>query len=274
MNWRTALSAGIRFAFIKAGGAANYGNYADPQFERNSTRCAELSIPVGYYWYFFPAIDPIDQAEYFWHLVKGKPYNLPLVMDLENSSKVSARELTILAEAFTGRLHELSAQYPMLYSRSTFLHENTVYSDFWTQMELWIARYTVKRKPWTNLGDPGIVTPPYWDEWVFWQYSDGGNGLGLEYGAESKSIDLNYFNGDELGFNFYAGLVPGEIPVGLVPIETVEILAPVLNIRSLPAEASNDLGNLLAGCIVPVTEIEGDWKKIEGWIQKDYAKKV
>ncbi len=30
--------------------------------------------------------------------------------------------------------------------------------------------------------------------WTFWQYTQ--NGDGLAYGAESKSIDLNWFNGD------------------------------------------------------------------------------
>ncbi len=274
MDWETALSAGIRFTFIKAGGASNYGSYADPQFERNSAECAALSIPAGYYWYFYPTIDPVAQADYFWNLVEGKPRNLPLVLDLENSTDVSPKKLTNRAGAFTKRLFELSAQYPMLYSRSTFLHENTVYADFWSQMDLWIARYTVKRKPWTNPGDPSIVTPPYWDDWLFWQYSNGGNGLGPDYGAESKSIDLNYFNGDELAFSLYAGLVPEEIQVGIIPIETVEILATVLNIRSLPDENSNDLGNLLKGCVLPVTETQGDWKRIEGWIHGEYTKKA
>jgi lysozyme len=274
MDWNIALSAGIRFAIIKAGGASKYGNYPDPQFERNAAECAALSIPVGYYWYFYPTIDPIEQADYFWELVKGKPRNLPLVLDLENSQNLTPKELTNRAGAFTRRMFELSSEFPMLYSRSTFLHENTIYADFWSQMELWIARYTVKRKPWSNPGDSSLVTPPYWDDWVFWQHSNGGNGRGAEFGADSKSIDLNYFNGDEAAFELNAGLVPEPIPVGIVPIETVEVLATVLNIRALPDVNSADLGNLLKGCTVPVTAIEGDWKKIEGWIHGDYTQRV
>jgi hypothetical protein len=50
-----------------------------------------------------------------------------------------------------------------LYSRSSFLHENTIGADFWSQMELWFARFTVKRKPLSNPGDPDFVTPPSWD---------------------------------------------------------------------------------------------------------------
>jgi lysozyme len=274
MDWEIARSAGIRFAFIKAGGASHYGNYPDPQFERNAAECAALSIPVGYYWYFYPTIDPITQADYFWDLVKGKPRNLPLVLDLENSQNVSQKELTNRTGAFTRRMLDHSAQYPMLYSRSAFLHENTIYAHFWSQMELWIARYTVKRKPWSNPGDPSIVTPPYWDDWIFWQHSNGGNGLGPEFGADSKSIDLNYFNGDEVAFNLYAGLTSEIIPVGIVPIETVEVMTSVLNIRALPSVNSKDLGDLLKGCKVPVSAIDGDWQKIEGWIHGDYTKSV
>jgi hypothetical protein len=48
----------------------------------------------------------------------------------------------------------------------------------------------------------------------------------------------------------------------------------VLNIRALPEVANSDLGDLLKGCKVPVTEVAGDWKKIEDWIHGDYTKQV
>ena len=117
MDWETALSAGIRFAFIKAGGGSTYGSYADPQFERNAAECASLSIPVGYYWYFYPTDDPLTQADYFWDLVEDKSRNLPLVLDLENAKDVTPVQLTERAGAFTNRMLELSGEYPMLYSQ-------------------------------------------------------------------------------------------------------------------------------------------------------------
>ena len=47
------------------------------------------------------------------------------------------------------------------------------------------------------MNTPRIPAP--WTAWTFWQYTDKGNGL--QYGAESLNIDLNYFNGDEEAFN-------------------------------------------------------------------------
>jgi hypothetical protein len=45
--------------------------------------------------------------------------------------------------------------------------------------------------------NPGITKPDIpapWKDWLFWQYSATGDGLA--FGAESKGIDLNLFNGD------------------------------------------------------------------------------
>ena len=50
--------------------------------------------------------------------------------------------------------------------------------------------------------------PSNFDTWVFWQFSADGNGRGPEFGASSKSIDLNYFNGDLAAFNAYIGEPP------------------------------------------------------------------
>ena len=55
----------------------------------------------------------------------------------------------------------------------------------WLYYPLWIAHYTSADQP---------IVPKPWEDWLFWQYSAKGNGP--KYGAESKSIDLNWFNGD------------------------------------------------------------------------------
>ena len=69
----------------------------------------------------------------------------------------------------------------------------------------WIARYTTLPLPWGNPGDSASLKPRDWDSWVFWQFSADGNGRGPEFGAQSASIDLNYFNGDETDFRVYCG---------------------------------------------------------------------
>ena len=289
MDWKMARHAGIQFAFIKAGGAGIHGNYEDRHFERNADECAKLAIPVGYYWFFDPTLDAKEQADFFWNQVKDKPRHLPLVLDLETAKDSTPRKITNRAVSFSLRIKERSLSFPMVYSRASFLNMSTVKSAHWAKMELWIARYTVRRKPWGNNNDPSYLKPPHWDRWVFWQYSADGNGRGAEFGAESKSIDINYFYGNEADFSKYAGVTiepieeeptsiePAEVtpkPVedGIKHIQTVEVTATALNIRSLPNESSNDLGKLVKASKIPVTKTEGVWMKIEGWIHGGFTK--
>jgi GH25 family lysozyme M1 (1,4-beta-N-acetylmuramidase) len=93
----------------------------------------------------------------------------------------------------------------------------------WDFVDLWIARYTSKRKPWGNLlpwPDSPAIKPRDFDDWLFWQYSADGNGKGPEFGASSKSIDLNWFNGDQAAFDEYINKPPeSTYPPDLLDVE-------------------------------------------------------
>jgi GH25 family lysozyme M1 (1,4-beta-N-acetylmuramidase) len=75
-------------------------------------------------------------------------------------------------------------QLPMLYTNPDILQNVLGYYTPWiTKYPLWIAHYGV------TVPRPG----PLYNTYRFWQYTD--RGPGLDYGAESKQIDLDYFNG-------------------------------------------------------------------------------
>ena len=66
----------------------------------------------------------------------------------------------------------------------------------WNYYPLWVAHYTTAAapqvpEPWKSMSD-----------WTFWQYTANGNGL--LYGAESKSLDMNWFNGDMEDLIFFS----------------------------------------------------------------------
>jgi GH25 family lysozyme M1 (1,4-beta-N-acetylmuramidase) len=218
MNWSKARSAGANFAFIRAGRAGTDGiNAVDERFEENVIGADSVDMPAGYYWYFRPNYDVNAQADYFCDLIKNKPRKLPLVMDLEATGNLSPTTITKRAADFALRINENVNELPMLYSRAYWLNENTVPDELLKLLELWIARYTFKGKPWGNLlpyPDLPGVKPRDYDTWVFWQWSADGNNRGAEFGASSKSIDLDYFNGDQAAFNAYIGEPP--------PLETHE----------------------------------------------------
>jgi hypothetical protein len=79
----------------------------------------------------------------------------------------------------------------------------------WEFVNLWVARYKNLTGPW----DDGYCIPRDFDDWDFWQFSTDKNGRGAEFGAESKSIDLNYFNGDQEAFEAYIDTLPEHIRV-------------------------------------------------------------
>ena len=57
----------------------------------------------------------------------------------------------------------------------------------WKYYPLWIAHYTSAKKP---------TLPKPWVDWLFWQH--GVYPVGIKYGAESKLLDLDWFNGSLL----------------------------------------------------------------------------
>lgn len=203
MDWSVARVAGAKFAFIRAGSISNITGipYTDYQFETNA-RIAPDYMPVGFYWYFRPQFDPVAQAEYFCNLIKDKRWKLPPVLDLEDEGGLSAAEVTEAAKIFIIEVFVNLDVWPLLYSRAQWLNNHTVDDEVWDFVNLWVARYKEGLTgPWSD----GFSIPRDFDEWVFWQFSADTNNRGAEFGAKSKSIDLNYFNGDEDDFLLYLG---------------------------------------------------------------------
>ena len=202
MDWGKADSAGAKFAFIRAGSITATGGvpYTDYQFETNA-RIAHDYMPVGFYWYFRPQWDAAAQAEYFCNLIKDKRWLLPPVLDLESSWGMGPVEITEAAKIFITEVYVRLGFWCLLYSRALWLNDYTVSDAIWDFVELWVARYADLDGPWSD----GYCIPRDFDDWRFWQFSAGGNGRGPEFGAESKSIDLDYFNGDKNAFDKYLG---------------------------------------------------------------------
>lgn len=213
MNWSKTVSAGARFAIIRAGYSSSNGggNYTDERFEENVIGADSVGLPIGYYWYFRPNYNVNAQVDYFCSLIRDKPRRLPVVMDLESTGNLTPAVITRRSADFALRVNENINELPMLYSRAYWLNANTIPDDLMKLLELWIARYTSKGKPWGNLlpwPDSPRIKPRDYDTWVFWQYSADGNNKGAEFGASSNSIDLNYFNGDMAAFRTYIGEEP------------------------------------------------------------------
>ena len=204
MDWPKAKQAGAKFAFIRAGSInMNTGVcYKDYQLDRNADLAPEqMNDNIGFYFYFRPRYDPVKQADYFYSLVRDYKWGA-LVVDCESAGALYAtvRKNT---ERMAHEIGQICAHKPaIIYTRASYW--NSVLGDqSWAMLyDLWIARYNSHiNHPW---GD-GNCKPLGWDDFVFWQYSADGNGMGSTYGGQSASMDLNRFNGTETELCQYFG---------------------------------------------------------------------
>lgn len=138
---------------------------------------------------------------------------------------------------------------------------------------LWVAHYN------TSVTKPDI--PFDWEKrygpggWTFWQWSADGNGRGAEFGMQSRSVDLNRYNGSIEDFNrqFKTNIqpLPGSPPTppppatlpGRVKVQNV------MNVRNFPAVVpGSDVGDLHANAILEVTGDVGDWFEVKAFVWK------
>lgn len=211
MDWQKNYNAGGKYAIIRAG-VWDYSTCApgrDYEFDYNS-EVAPHYMPVGYYWPIHTNVDVIRQADYFCTLVRDKPRPVKLWTDVEidyaeQTPAVYTTELKKFLARIFANLNEVSG----IYTRANFWNLNVQASADWAKLDLWIARYACVVNPWGNPGDSSLIKPRDWNTWRFWQFSADRppNGRGAEFGSQSNSIDLNYFNGDQVAFDEYIGQV-------------------------------------------------------------------
>jgi len=261
MDWHKARSAGARFAFIRAGSIDSVTGicYTDYQFLRNAKIAPEY-MPVGFYWYFRPQFDPIKQANYFCSLIRDIRRSLPPVLDLETTGDMKPTDITNAASDFILQVYSRLNVWCLLYGRALWLNLHTIPCSVFNQIDIWIARYIALSAPWAD----NHCIPRDFKNWRFWQFSAGGNGKGPTFGAKSKSIDLDYFNGTQEDLNKYIGAPGPKL------IRITSTLA--TSIRSSQEGAA--IGATWRGAEWPITETVGDYYKIEGWVSKDKAEEI
>lgn len=206
VDWKKAVDAGIKFAFIRAGScdSATGAMYSDHAFPTHIIDAPKELDLLGYYWYFRPNHDPIAQADYFVDLIDFAPLVLPPVADLEDAGGLGPSALEQSCKKFLDRIESKMHVKPIIYTRASWWNYYMRSPSWGPDYDLWIARYSASLShPW---GD-GAYKPTSWADWKFWQYSADGNYQGPVYGVDSDHIDLNRWNGDLNSLRDYAGLV-------------------------------------------------------------------
>lgn len=138
IDW-SLLKNFIDFAIIRAG----YGRLAsqkDIKFEANYQGCVNNNIPCGAYWYSYAlSVAEIQtEANVFLETIKGKKFEYPVYLDIEEQSQASLSSDTINAmiKAFCTILED-NGYFVGVYSYDSFFSK--VSSDVQSRYSLWVA---------------------------------------------------------------------------------------------------------------------------------------
>lgn len=259
INWDLMKASGISFVICKAG----QNNFYDPTFSYNWFEAKRRGIPRGSYWFLDYRTSPKSQAQKYWELLKDDPGEGPLVVDFESGSSglwEDAYDFIVELQRLSGYPdHKIWIYTGYYYWIDAFDIGEEVKMLWFKRYPLWLAWYASEAKD--------VIIPPPWTKCVLWQ--QGTPVIGLQSGAQSKEIDYNALNGDELSLAYYFEGV--EIPPLGEPMY-FKVVTTSLNVRSsasAPSDNSNDLGafNLMANDIVEVDDLPviasgTTWRKI------------
>ena len=181
INWSHVKTDGVNFAIIRAG----IGHRVDDQFANNYAGCKSNSVPVGAYWYSkaTTVAEAKQEAQDFLAALKGKTFEYPVYMDLEESAQfaLGKAKCSELVDAFLTVL-EQAGYYAGLYCSTSYLNSH-VSESVRKRYAIWVAQYSNQC---TYSSDYGI-----------WQHSVAGHpdydvfGKGSVYGITGQ-CDLDY----------------------------------------------------------------------------------
>jgi hypothetical protein len=279
------------------------GKWPDPTFDYVVKSLKPYNMPMGYYQLLHVRASSTNMKAQFAALRNVvATYGMPalgIVLDCEtNPDNLTKQQYgDQLAKFLKWCYEEWGEENITIYTRTSWWDWTLggYKTDYPKRAKLWIARYKESipvptdqyyglPKDWKD-----IANPKYINKWSHWQNSADGNLLAPSFGLyDCKSIDLNRFFGNAEQFKRLYGVYPNEItnPLGgvvtdppddgeiepIVSIKEVQVTASALNTRNKPNGV--DLGQLIRNSVVPVTEEEGDWLKIEAWIHGGYVIEV
>jgi GH25 family lysozyme M1 (1,4-beta-N-acetylmuramidase)/uncharacterized protein YgiM (DUF1202 family) len=282
---KMAKTAG--YVIIRAG----QNTWVDPDFKVNWRESKLAGLPRGSYWFYDSRAEPKRQAELWAQQYAGDFGELPLFADFEENYKGPYTGwknwytfLERLKQLVSGKEIDIYTAYYYWRDNAPNATTQAASLEYFHQYPLWIANYST--------AEPLIPKPWAKGEWLFWQYTEVGDGD--LYGVESKGIDLNYFNGDMAAFRVRFNLEdtppppppdPDPIPDDDTPTGVLYRVTavPSLKVREGPGVTYNAIGLLYTNEVVEEINATADrsWLKVRksdgsllGWSPSAYLENV
>ncbi|GIU69797.1 MAG: hypothetical protein KatS3mg002_1033 [Candidatus Woesearchaeota archaeon] len=194
MNFNKSYEEGVRFAFIKA----SQRDFMDRDFIYNWDSAKRAGLLRGAYHFLTWDRSPKTQAKFFWSLLKEDSGELPAVLDFEYWGTVPSNAHNFAVE-FYREFKSLTDKKLIIYTGAYFWSKYAPSNSPLYETDLWIASYTSQ-----EIMERNIKNLTKWKTWTFWQFTDRLDGI--KFGAESKQLDGNYFNGSLEDLYKYAGI--------------------------------------------------------------------
>ncbi|MGN0607668.1 MAG: glycoside hydrolase family 25 protein [Oscillospiraceae bacterium] len=141
IDFERVKSDGISGVIIRAGFGRLFSQ-KDPMFEKYYAGARAAGLNIGAYWYSYAvsAEEAKAEAEVFLEAVKGKKFELPLYLDIEERKQVSlGKEIcSEMAEEFCGVL-ERAGYFAGIYSFDSFFGSN-LSAEVQARFSCWAAR--------------------------------------------------------------------------------------------------------------------------------------
>ncbi len=166
-----------QFVFIKA---SEGKTYRDEAFERNYQGAREAGLKVGAYHFFRKNREGKDQADNFLGAVRGKAFDLPLVIDLEDDwgNGVTVDRKTAVQRVLD-MINILTDEGYMVMIYTNLDGYNKYYKDLLADHDLWLCSFT----------SPDLL--PHLPHCIQ-QFSHEGTVAGVE-----GAVDLNVYRGSK-----------------------------------------------------------------------------
>ena len=174
VDFEKAAAMGLKFVIMKA---SEGSDFKDAAFISNIKRARQAGLKVGIYHFFRFDSDGRMQALNLLHSVRGRKFDMPLVIDLEEwgNPSVPARTVASRLRAMLETL-ESAGMSVMLYTNKDGYYRYV--RGRLDEYPLWLCSFSEI--------DRSIP-------WTFWQYSHRGH-----IGDSFRFVDLDLFRGDSL----------------------------------------------------------------------------
>lgn len=222
IDFKKVKAEGIKFVMLNAG----YGKFIwqkDPEFENNYKNAKAEGLHVGAYWYSYAksAAEAEEEARVFLEAIKGKTFEYPVALDIEDESisNLSNDVINQIIERFCS-VCEKAGYYVCIYSYASFLN-NRVWENTKKKYDVWVAHFDAAK-------------PDYTGTYGIWQYSSKGSisgisgdvDLNLAYNDYPSVIKKNALNGIKAGkFLDTSGYKNGDKGAGVYALKQLLIIA-------------------------------------------------